>query len=360
VAARTSDFDFQFPQELISYEPIARGKARLMVVDRFNDSAPRETIASALPDYLNSGDALVLNNTRVIKARLIGENSSGAKVEALLLKPIELPAIDKIDAETMKEFCGWEAMVKPAKRFQKGDVLAFSVTLTATVDSILESGTRILRFNMGYTDFHLALEKIGKVPLPPYIKRVAREQDIQAYQSVFAEKPGSVAAPTASLHLNEEMLDQIRKRGIEVLTVTLHVGAGTFKPVQSESLAEHEMHSEAFEMSVETAQALNRIRAKGGKIWAVGTTAARVLETQAKGIGLETFHAGQGQTSIFIYPGYVWRGVDGLLTNFHWPKSTLFMLVCSLLGTDRAKKIYAEAFAKGYRLFSYGDGMLIR
>jgi S-adenosylmethionine:tRNA ribosyltransferase-isomerase len=316
------------------------------------------TTTGKLADFLEPGDALVLNDTRVLRARLIGENAAGAKVEALLLGAVGTPGSPSgsVDGTVTR----WEAMVKPAKRFRVGDTLSFSPKLIGTVSSITESGTRLLDFALPAEAFHAELEVAGKIPLPPYIRREAGERDAQAYQSVFAEKPGSVAAPTASLHLSESMLAGIAARGIGIHKVTLHVGAGTFRPVQSETLADHAMHSEFFELTESTAAALNEVRKRGGRVWAVGTTAARVLETQAKGSGAEVFRPGRGDTRIFIYPGYVWKGVDGLLTNFHWPKSTLFMLVCSLLGTERAKRIYGEAFAQGFRLFSYGDAMLIR
>jgi S-adenosylmethionine:tRNA ribosyltransferase-isomerase len=358
---RTSDFDFTFPENLIAYDPLPRGEARLLVLDRNATSEPIITTTSAFPSFLGAGDALVLNDTRVLRARLIGTSASGSKVEALLLAPRKYPKED-INGQAGKSHASlcWEAMVKPGKRFEVGDQIRFSSEMVATVLEKLAGGTRVLDFCMPVPAFYNELEKNGKIPLPPYIKREASNADAQTYQSVFAEKLGSVAAPTASLHITEGMLETIRARGVKILKVTLHVGAGTFKPVQSEYLSEHAMHSEFFEMTQETADTLNSIRNQGHRIWAVGTTAARVLETQAIGNGDALFQPGQGETSIFIFPGYVWKAVDGLLTNFHWPKSTLFMLVCSMLGTERAKSIYADAFARGFRLFSYGDAMLIR
>jgi S-adenosylmethionine:tRNA ribosyltransferase-isomerase len=353
---RTQDFDFEFPENLIAYHPLARGESRMMVVDRQrtgleNPQPALFTHTSALIDFLAPGDALVLNDTKVLRARLIGESAAGGRVEALLLAPVACEAAGK---------CRWEAMVKPGKRFRPGHHAVFSSRLTATVIRGNEEGTRTLEFNLGPDAFLRELEVTGKIPLPPYIKREASDADAQNYQSVFAAHPGSVAAPTASLHLSESMLAGIRAKGVDVRLVTLHVGAGTFKPVQSETLAGHAMHAESYVMSAETAAALNAARKRGGKIWAVGTTAARVVETQARGSGDSVFAAGAGETRIFIHPGYEWKGLDGLLTNFHWPKSTLFMLVSSLLGRERAKQAYAEAFAQGMRLFSYGDAMLIR
>lgn len=370
---RTSDFDFEFPEGLIAYEPLARGESRMLVAER-GDAANHGFAFSHtrhLIDHLHPGDALVLNDTKVLRARLIGANEAGARVEALLLAPA--PARDGSGAAGIGSCASavrWEAMVKPGKRFRAGDRAVFSPKLIATVAEVREDGTRVLEFGLAAEEFLRELEVTGKIPLPPYIKREASEADAGSYQSVFAENPGSVAAPTASLHLNEAMLAAIAAKGVRLCKVTLHVGAGTFKPVQSENIEDHAMHSESYALSAETAAALNAVRRSGGRIWAVGTTAARVLETRAIGpaagdaaasaAGGEVFIAGAGETRIFIHPGYAWKGVDGLLTNFHWPKSTLFMLVCSLLGPERAKRAYAEAFAQGFRLFSYGDAMLIK
>jgi S-adenosylmethionine:tRNA ribosyltransferase-isomerase len=363
---KTADFDFQFPENLIAYHPLGRGESRMMVVDRAlvgdpsgggSGSDERAVLLSHtrnLIDFLAPGDALVLNDTKVLRARLIGANEAGARVEALLLAPAP-PPYPAASGPTR-----WEAMVKPGKRFRVGDRALFSPRLIATVAEVAEDGTRVLEFDLPPHAFHEELEVTGKIPLPPYIRREASEADSGSYQSVFAAHPGSVAAPTASLHLSEAMLEVIRAKGVEIRKVTLHVGAGTFKPVQSEDLSGHVMHSERYVMTEETAGALNAVKARGGRIWAVGTTAARVLETRAQGTGSATFTPGAGETDIFIHPGYAWKGVDGLLTNFHWPKSTLFMLVCSLLGPERAKAAYAQAFAQGFRLFSYGDAMLIR
>jgi S-adenosylmethionine:tRNA ribosyltransferase-isomerase len=368
---RTSDFDFDFPENLIAYHPLGRGESRMMVVDRRDSGSPGSgeavlTHTRSLIDFLSPGDALVLNDTKVLRARLIGVSPAGARVEALLLAPWGPPAPPQGTGAGHAPESGipgktrWQAMVKPGKRFRAGDCAVFSDTLIATVVDVAEDGTRVLEFDLPPHEFHRQLEVTGKIPLPPYIRREADESDTGSYQSVFAAHPGSVAAPTASLHLDEAMLEAIRAKGIVIAKVTLHVGAGTFKPVQSESLAEHVMHSERYVMSEESAAALNAVRGAGGKVWAVGTTAARVLETRALGAPPGVFTAGAGETDIFIHPGYVWKGVDGLLTNFHWPKSTLFMLVSSLLGPERAKRAYAEAFAQGFRLFSYGDAMLIR
>jgi S-adenosylmethionine:tRNA ribosyltransferase-isomerase len=233
----------------------------------------------------------------------------------------------------------------------------FSPRLFAEVVGLFDGGTRLLEFNLGPEDFHRELEAAGRIPLPPYIRREADAEDAKTYQSVFAARPGSVAAPTASLHLDQVQLDRIAAKGVSLAKLTLHVGAGTFKPVQSEELDGHLMHAEPYNLPADCAEALNAARARGGRIWAVGTTAARVLETCVRKDG--RFGAGAGETRIFIRPGHPWRAVDGLLTNFHWPRSTLFMLVCSLVGFERAREAYREAFEREFRLFSYGDAMLI-
>jgi S-adenosylmethionine:tRNA ribosyltransferase-isomerase len=361
----TADFDFAFPENLIAYHPLPRGESRMMVLDKAGpeaesagrpESGPVFSHTRDLAEFLNPGDALVLNDTKVLRARLIGQSGSGGRIEALLLAPAGTEGPERPASAGSR----WEAMVKPGRRFRAGDRVPFSARLVATVAEVREDGTRLLDFDLPPEEFLRELEVTGRIPLPPYIRREADAADAGSYQSVFAENPGSVAAPTASLHLSEEMLEAIRAKGVEIRKVTLHVGAGTFKPVQAESLEGHAMHSESYSLPKGTAEALNAVRRRGGKVWAVGTTVARVLETRALGEAPGVFVPGTGETRIFIHPGYVWKGVDGLLTNFHWPRSTLFMLVCSLLGTDRAKCAYAEAFAKGFRLFSYGDAMLIR
>jgi S-adenosylmethionine:tRNA ribosyltransferase-isomerase len=397
-AVRTEDFDFVFPQELIALEPAPRGASRLVVVARqgvettstTSPARPREAASAPQPalDILHwgsiadladlpnlpkgpkPGDALVLNDTRVLRARLRGQTPQGGRFEALLLKPVKTEpsaqalhpgqAPSQASSQTI-----WQAMVKPGKRFRPGDTLRFGEsnhavpsTLTATVLAVREDGTRELGFDIAPSEFFATLERVGEVPLPPYIEREARPEDAERYQSVFARHDGSVAAPTASLHLHQGLLDSLENQGVKIVTVTLHVGAGTFKPVEAENLADHVMHSETYALSAESAAALNAVKARGGRVFAVGTTASRVLETCATGPN-QILVPGHGETQLFITPGYRWRCVDGLLTNFHWPKSTLFMLVASLLGLERAKAVYAEAMARRFRLFSYGDAMLI-
>lgn len=367
---RTSDFDFSFPESQIALRPLPRGEARLLVVSASGDlpadfALPRESgvfgehafgQARDLIDLLAPGDALVLNDTKVLRARLQGTLETGGACEVLLLKPFAGSTADSGDGSV------WECMAKPGKKLQPGRRVSFGHGLAAETLEVLPEGERVLRFNRAGTAFYEALEHAGSIPLPPYIRRDADAEDAETYQTVFAANPGSVAAPTASLHLSEPMLAALEAKGVRLVKVTLHVGAGTFRPVQAENIADHPMHSEAFTLSGESAGILNATRKSGSRIFAVGTTAARVLETCCAPDG--ALQARSGETSIFIYPGYRWKAVDALLTNFHWPKSTLFMLVAAKLGTDeagiaRAKAAYAEAIARGFRLFSYGDGMLI-
>ena len=341
-----SEFDFSFPQELIAMHPAPKGQSRMMVVEKDTGQVIKHCRTQDLIQFLNPGDALVLNDTKVIPARLYGKSrQSQAPVEVLLTG---LPNSEGV--------C--HAMVKPGKRFKTGNVLDFGVGLYAEVLGKTKDGLRILRFYTELGSLIEALEKVGHMPLPPYIKRPDEPGDKTAYQSVFAENPGAVAAPTASLHFSREYLQKIQDSGVHIVKVTLHVGLGTFKPVQTEEISQHTMHSETYFISAMSAQKLNQIRAGGGRIWALGTTSARVLETVYKP-DEKKFVQAEGSTDLFITPGYRWKGLDGLLTNFHWPKSTLFMLVSSLLGTQKAKQAYAEAIEMGYRLFSFGDAMLI-
>lgn len=314
--------------------------------------------AKDLVRILRPGDRLALNDTKVLRARLHGTLDRGGAIEVLLLKP--RAGKDGADSAAI-----WECMAKPGKKLQPGRRVSFgadgssgsNAALRAEVLDVLPGGERVLRFDREGADFYEALEGVGEVPLPPYIRRAADAADAETYQTVFAEHPGSVAAPTASLHLSEAMLADLAARGIGSAKLTLHVGAGTFRPVQTERAEDHPMHSETFVLPADSARSLNETRKNGGRIIAVGTTASRVLETRADANGI--LSPGAGETDIFIHPGYHWKAVDALLTNFHWPKSTLFMLVASKLGTERAKAAYAEAIRRGFRLFSYGDGMLI-
>ncbi|PWC41167.1 tRNA preQ1(34) S-adenosylmethionine ribosyltransferase-isomerase QueA [Azospirillum sp. TSO22-1] len=337
---KTADFDFELPPDRIATHPARpRDSARLLLVgESLSDRVVRE-----LPDLLRPGDLLVYNDTRVIPARLTGARGA-VKVEATLHKR------EGDDA--------WAAFARPGKRLKVGDTVAFAPGFSAVVEAKREGGEVRLRFNVGGAGLFARLHEHGFMPLPPYIRRDAPdEQDRADYQTVFAAREGAVAAPTAGLHFTPELLAALEARGIRRVPVTLHVGAGTFLPVKVEDIAEHRMHAEYGEISPDTAEAVNATRAAGGRIVAVGTTALRLLESAASEDGrLAPFAA---ETDIFITPGYRFRAVDVLLTNFHLPRSTLFMLVCAFAGMERMKAAYAHAIASGYRFYSYGDTSLL-
>lgn len=343
-----SDYDFDFPKRLIADYPLERGESRLIVVPKCGTDISESVMdkTSNLHNYLCAGDVVVLNNTKVIQARLEGFNNRWSRMDILLLNP--LPGNTR----------QWEALVKPGKRFRKNTQIKFSDDLTAQVVENLPEGHRVIEFEYDYANLLAKLEIHGRMPLPPYIKRECEIDDIINYQSIFAKNPGSVAAPTASLHLSQRGLDALRQKGIILTEVTLHVGAGTFQPVRCENVDEHIMHGEYYSIDKASCDVINAAKKGGNKIIAVGTTVARVLETVSIDTGYVRAH--EGMTHKFILPGYKWKTVDNLLTNFHWPKSTLFMLVCSLLSTERARLVYEFAFQNEFRLFSYGDAMLIK
>ena len=354
----TSSFDFNFPEKQIAMHPPARGKAQLMVVSKTGRLPSDFPLPVDLKGWafghtedliriLKPGDALALNDTKVLRARLHGTLEDGTKCEVFLLKPL-----NQFDSVSV-----WECLVKPGRKLIQGKRVNFSPELNGEILDVLPEGDRIVRFNLAGETFFNHLEKTGEIPLPPYIRRPIEQADAQLYQSIFAEHPGSVAAPTASLHISPEMLAAAAQKKVTLAKLTLHVGAGTFRPVQTEQAEDHPMHSETFSLSRESVDIFNAAREGGGRIFAVGTTASRVLETCADESG--KLHSQNGETRLFIRPGYSWKAVDALLTNFHWPKSTLFMLVCGLIGTERAKAVYAEAIRRDFRLFSYGDAMLI-
>lgn len=295
-------------------------------------------------DFLNAGDCIVLNDTRVLPARLYGvKEETGAKVEVLLLK--------------QEEGDVWETLVKPAKRVKRGTVLSFGDgRLTAVCTEELEHGGRKIEFRYEGI-FYEVLESLGEMPLPPYIKE--QLDDRERYQTVYSKKQGSAAAPTAGLHFTEEILDALREKGVHIAFITLHVGLGTFRPVSAENVEEHDMHAEFYEMSEETAALLNRVRQEGGRIISVGTTSTRTLETIASEHD-GRFREASGWTSIFIYPGYTFRAIDGMITNFHLPKSSLIMLVSALAGREHVLSAYRTAVEHEYRFFSFGDAMLIK
>ncbi|MGW53822.1 tRNA preQ1(34) S-adenosylmethionine ribosyltransferase-isomerase QueA, partial [Listeria monocytogenes] len=336
---KVEDFDFDLPEELIAQTPLLdRTSSRLMVLDKESGDIKDQHFTDII-SYLNEGDALVLNDTRVLPARLHGiKDETGAHIEVLLLK--------------QKEGNAWETLVKPAKRIRKGATITFGDgALKATCLEELEHGGRILEFSYEGI-FYEVLEQLGEMPLPPYIKEQLADQD--RYQTVYAKENGSAAAPTAGLHFTEDLLEQISAKGVEIIFVTLHVGLGTFRPVDVEDTTNHKMHSEFYRLTEESAERINKIKAQGGKVVAVGTTSIRTLETIA------SRHDGKlvaesGWTEIFISPGYTFQAVDALITNFHLPKSTLIMLVSALSDRTKILAAYNHAVEEQYRFFSFGD-----
>lgn len=336
-------YDFDLPEELIAQTPLAdRSASRLLTLNK-NSGEIEHHAFSDIIKYLQPGDTLVLNDTRVIPARLFGvKEDTGAKAEVLLL-------------ENLGEDC-WEVLVKPGKKLRTGAVIIFSNELKATIESEGDMGGRVLRFT--YTGiFNEILDRLGQMPLPPYIKE--RLDDKERYQTVYSKHEGSAAAPTAGLHFTEALLQQIKDQGIDIAFVTLHVGLGTFRPMSVERIEDHVMHEEHYILPQETADILNATRARGGRIVAVGTTSARTLETVAQQCGRGPIVRTSGSTSIFIYPGYEFGLVDALITNFHLPKSTLVMLVSALAGREHILQAYQIAVEQKYRFFSFGDAMFI-
>ncbi|AYD39844.1 tRNA preQ1(34) S-adenosylmethionine ribosyltransferase-isomerase QueA [Clostridium fermenticellae] len=340
---KLKDFDFYLPQELIAQHPMEkRDEARLMVLDKESGSVDHKIFKDII-DYLDQGDCLVLNDTRVIPARLIGsKEDTGGKMEFLLLK--------RVDRDT------WEVLVKPGKRAQIGNRFVFgNGELKAEVIDIEEEGIRNVKFEYEGI-FEEVLDRLGQMPLPPYIKE--KLEDKEMYQTVYSRELGSAAAPTAGLHFTEELLQKIRNKGVNVVFLTLHVGLGTFRPVKEENVEEHNMHSEYYCMSKETADIINKTREAQKNVIAVGTTSCRTLET----IGDENGRVREqsGWTDIFIYPGYKYKVVDRLITNFHLPESTLIMLVSALCGRENILNAYDIAVKEKYRFFSFGDAMFIK
>jgi S-adenosylmethionine:tRNA ribosyltransferase-isomerase len=337
-------FDFDLPEELIAQVPLEnREQSRLMVLDKETGEIQHE-IFKDITKFLEPGDCLVLNDTRVLPARLFGsKEGTGANVEVLLLKQEDGDA--------------WETLVKPAKRIKEGTKIIFGDgTLTATCIGVLDHGGRILDFQYEGI-FYEILEELGSMPLPPYIKEQLEDKD--RYQTVYAKERGSAAAPTAGLHFTEQLLKEIEDRGVHIAFITLHVGLGTFRPVSAEDVDEHEMHAEFYQMTEGTARLLNEVKAGGGRIITVGTTSTRTLETIAsKHDGI--FQEESGWTSIFIFPGYQFKGIDAMITNFHLPKSTLIMLISALAGREHVLHAYETAVKEKYRFFSFGDAMLIK
>ena len=340
-----SDFDYELPPELIAQDPLAdRSSSRLLILDR-ETGAIMHRIFRDIKDELHPGDCLVINNTKVIPARLLGvRKETGAAVELLLLKRLE-------DRENT-----WETLVRPGKKCREGAVLSFGDgLLEAEITEVLPDGNRLVRFTFDGI-FEEILDRLGQMPLPPYITH--HLEDKNRYQTVYAKYDGSAAAPTAGLHFTQELLAQIREKGVSVAEITLHVGLGTFRPVKVDTVEEHHMHSEYYEVNAEAAALINRAKKEGHRVIAVGTTCCRTLESAAGEDGM--LHPCSGWTEIFIYPGYNFKIVDALITNFHLPKSTLMMLVSALAGREHIMKAYGEAIKERYRFFSFGDAMFIK
>ena len=338
---KTHDFWYELPDELIAQTPLEkRDTSRLLVMDRNTGEVKHQHFYEII-DYLNPGDCLVMNDSRVLPARLLGHRPSGGAVELLLLRDLG----DK----------SWECLAKPGRKLQAGQEIIFgNGELTATVTSVQDDGNRIVQFH--YEGIFLeVLEQLGKMPLPPYIK--AELQDQERYQTVYSKNVGSAAAPTAGLHFTNELLERIREKGVKTAFVTLHVGLGTFRPVKAEEITEHHMHSELCMIGAATAQILNETRKDGGRIICVGTTSCRTLESLVNEDG--SFEEKSKWTEIFIYPGYTFKAMDGLITNFHLPESTLVMLVSAFAGRDHVLAAYKEAVEERYRFFSFGDAMTI-
>ena len=339
---KKSDFYFDLPQELIAQDPLEdRSASRLLVLNRKTGAVEHHTFKEIM-NYVRSGDCLVLNNTKVIPARLMGvKEDTGAAIEVLLLK--------RRDNDV------WETLVKPGKKARPGAKIVFGDgCLRAEVLDVVEEGNRLIRFDYEGI-FEEVLDRLGEMPLPPYITH--RLQDKNRYQTVYAKYEGSAAAPTAGLHFTEELLAQIEEMGVNIAYVTLHVGLGTFRPVKADNILEHHMHSEHYEVTPETAELINRTKESGGRVICVGTTSCRTVESAADENG--RVQPGCGDTEIFIYPGYRFKALDCLITNFHLPESTLVMLVSALAGRENVLAAYREAVEERYRLFSFGDAMLV-
>ena len=339
---KTADFYFDLPQELIAQDPLEdRSSSRLLVLDRETGKTEHHIFKDVI-DYLNPGDCLVVNNTKVIPARLFGtKEGTEAKIEILLLK--------------RKENDVWETLVKPGKKAKPGTRITFGEgLLTGEVIDVVEEGNRLIKFTYDGI-FEEILDQLGQMPLPPYITHQLKDKN--RYQTVYAKHDGSAAAPTAGLHFTPELLEEIKAKGVNIAHVTLHVGLGTFRPVKVEDVTNHHMHSEFYIVEEDQAKLINETKKRGGKIVSVGTTSCRTLESATDENGI--LQAGSGWTDIFIYPGYQFKMIDRLITNFHLPESTLLMLVSALAGKDHIMAAYEEAVRERYRFFSFGDAMLI-
>ena len=340
---KTADFDYELPQELIAQDPLEqRDSSRLLILDK-KTGERTHSIFHDIIDYLHEGDCLVINNTKVIPARLIGEREgTGGKVEVLLLKR----KTDNV----------WETLVKPGKKARPGMRLSFGGGLLhAEVQEVVDEGNRLIRFEYEGI-FEEILDQLGQMPLPPYITHQLKDKN--RYQTVYAKYEGSAAAPTAGLHFTEELLQKIQEKGVKIARVTLHVGLGTFRPVKVDDVTQHHMHTEFYHVSQEAADIINETKKQGGRVICVGTTSCRTIESAADGQGV--VQATEGDTDIFIYPGYQFKVLDCLITNFHLPESTLLMLVSALAGKENIMAAYKEAVEMKYRFFSFGDAMFIQ
>lgn len=339
---KKSDFYYDLPERLIAQTPAEpRDSAHMLVYDRGTGETAHRHFYD-LPDYLKRGDILVINNTRVLPARIYGHKATGARVELLLHK--------------RRSLTEWEVLARPARKAEPGTELIFSDRLRAVVTGRGEEGLRTVRFSFEGV-FEDLLAQVGEMPLPPYIRRKPADEDAERYQTVYAKESGSSAAPTAGLHFTSGLMERVRAAGAEFVEVLLHVGLGTFRPVKTENVLDHKMHSEFYAVSPEAAAKLNDAKKQGRRIIAVGTTSVRVLESATDDTG--EIRAGSGDTDIFIYPPYTFRSVDGLITNFHLPESTLVMLVSAFIGREKTLALYKEAVEKEYRFFSYGDACLL-
>lgn len=337
-----SDYDFILPKKLIAQKPLSkRDSSRLLTVNR-NEGSISTGMFPDIENYFNHGDVLVLNETRVLPARLFGKTEKNAEIEILLLKEIE------------ENF--WEIMVKPGKKTKVNSKILLEGDASCRIQNITKEGNRIAIFECE-NNFYDFIETYGKMPLPPYIERQATQQDTERYQTVYSKVPGAVAAPTAGLHFTEKLLKSLNNKGVVTAKIVLHVGAGTFKPIKTKSFLDHKMHSEYFEISKKAADIINAAKSNGKKVFAVGTTAVRTLETASDKNGL--IAPCKGETDIFIYPGYKFKSVDHMITNFHLPKSSLILLVSAFSSIELIKKAYELAINEKFRFYSYGDAMLI-
>lgn len=338
---KLEEFNYNLPERLIAQTPIKnRDQSRLLVLDRATGKLSHKHFFDII-DYLNSGDVLVLNDTKVIPARLYAHKQTGASIEIVLINQVDMNH--------------WKALVKPGRKVLPGTKLFFeSERLTAEVEAVVEEGMRLLKFDFNGNFFEI-LDEIGNMPLPPYIKEKLEDKD--RYQPVYAREKGSAAAPTAGLHFTPELLERIENKGVKIAKVLLHVGLGTFRPVKAENIEEHEMHAEYYEVTSEAARIINEAKANGGRVISVGTTSTRTLETVANENGI--MKAENGWTRKFIYPGYKYKIVDSLITNFHLPESTLLMLISAFATKEQIFRAYEVAIAEEYRFFSFGDAMLI-